>query len=363
MPSREKQSKAISILSDSDQKKALEQLGFDSWFRDQSQSCLKKDTIVARVTEVHKKTYTVCTGQHHRTASLAGRFAFHSKSKTDYPTVGDWVTIQLIKHGTMARIGAVIGRKSLLKRKEPGKKVKFQLIAANIDVAFVIQSVDSNFDINRLERYLVMIHDSDIRPVVVFSKTDLISADQLSEILKQIKRFSDQALFLPISCVTGEGIGDLQNELKAGQTYCLLGSSGVGKTTLLNTLLGEHLFDVSEVREKNSKGMHTTTKRQLIRLPSGPIFIDTPGMRELANFAIDGGLDETFDDIFVLSGQCHFNNCTHTHENNCAVIAAVEQGLVDQDRYQNFIKIQTEATSYETSYVENQRKRKFPRKK
>lgn len=362
MSTMEQPSKDLNTTSESDQQ-ALEQLGFDAWFQEHSRSCLKKDTVVARVTVVHKKTYTVCTGPLQMTASLAGRFVFHSKSKADYPTVGDWVTLQLIKHGTTARIGAVIRRKSLLKRKEPGKKVKFQLIAANIDVAFIIQSVDSNFDINRLERYLVMINDSDIRPVVVFNKIDLISADQLSEILDRIRQFRDHYLFLPISCVTGEGIDDLQNELKAQHTYCLLGSSGVGKTTLLNTLLGENLFDVKDVREKNSKGMHTTTKRQLVRLDSGPIFIDTPGMRELANFGINGGLDETFADIFALSSHCHFNNCSHTHEKDCAVIDAVEQGLIDNGRYENFIKIQTEASSYETLYTENQRKKKPPGKK
>ena len=238
--------------SGSDQQ-ALEQLGFDDWFREQSASCLKKDYGVGRVAVVHKKTYTVCTGSGQITASLSGRFAFHSKSKADYPTVGDWVTLQFIKHGTMARIQAVIARKSLLKRKEPGKRVKFQLIAANIDVAFIIQAVDVNFDINRLERYLVMIHDSDIRPVVLFSKTDLISAEALADIQDQINPFRDQCLFLPISCVTGDGIDALQNELKPNQTYCLLGSSGVGKTTLLNTLLGENLFEVSDVREKKQQ--------------------------------------------------------------------------------------------------------------
>jgi ribosome biogenesis GTPase len=203
-----------------------------------------------------------------------------------------------------------------------------------------------------------MVNESDIQPVVVLSKTDLISYSEFAEINEKLKRFDSKYLFLPISNVTNDGIEALQVELKSNHTYCLLGSSGVGKTTLLNTLLGKDLLDVKEVREKDSKGMHTTIKRQLIRLESGPIFIDTPGMRELGNFAVDTGLEETFDDIVSHSSECHFNDCTHTHENDCAVIAAVEQGTIDQARYENYLKIQSESAVYETSYANKKKKNK-----
>jgi ribosome biogenesis GTPase len=203
-----------------------------------------------------------------------------------------------------------------------------------------------------------MVNDSDIQPIVVLNKTDLISADELSKITDKIKRFNSKYLFLPISCLTGHGMKALQNELKPNQTYCLLGSSGVGKTTLLNTLIGEDLFEVNEVRPEDGKGRHTTSKRQLIRLTSGPIFIDTPGIRELGNFAVDIGLEETFDEIISRSSKCHFNDCTHTHEKDCAVIAAVKQGIIEENSYKNFLKIQKESEFYQTSYQNKNKKDK-----
>lgn len=338
--------------------KALEQLGFDQWFRDQSKPYLKDGYSIAKVIEVNKSSYLVSDGLHNIIAKLSGKFIFNTKSKIDYPTVGDWVVIRRIKDKSKATIRNILPRKSLLKRKDPGKSVEFQLIAANIDYALVMQSVDSNFDLNRLERYLVMANESRIQPIVVLSKTDLISADELSEINDKTKRFTDKYLFLPISNVTNDGIKALRDQLKSKQTYCLLGSSGVGKTTLLNTLLGEDLLAVSPVREIDGKGIHTTTKRQLILLESGAIFIDTPGMRELGNFAIDTGLQETFDEIISHSSRCRFNDCTHTHEKKCAVIAAVEQGLIDKDSYENYLRIQQESAFYETSLINKKRKDK-----
>lgn len=338
--------------------KALEQLGFDRWFQDESKLHIKDDFSVARVTEVNRNSYKVCGSQNNTTAKLSGRFVFKVENNIDYPTVGDWVAIQCSKDRSTATIHSVLPRKSLLKRKDPGRDIEFQLIAANIDYACVIQSVDSNFDLNRLERYLVMVNESEIEPVVILSKTDLISADELSDIIDKVKRFDSKYLFLPISNMTDNGIEALRNELKPNQTYCLLGSSGVGKTTLLNNLLGEDLLDVNEVREKDGKGLHTTTKRQLIRLESGSIFIDTPGMRELGNFDIDTGLEETFDEIVSHSSKCHFNDCTHTHEKDCAVIVAVKQGAIDEGSYENYLKIQKESTFYEASYLKKKKKDK-----
>ena len=353
----EEYSKAMKNFLESNKKK-LEQLGFDEWFHEKSKPYMKDGLSIAKVTEVNRRSYKVCGGDQIVIAKVSGRFAYKTESNMNYPTVGDWVVVQSFKNESISVIHNVLPRKSLLKRKDPGRAVEFQLIAANIDYAFVIQSVDSNFDLNRLERYLVMVNDSDIQPIVVLSKTDLISADELSGIKDKIKRFDSKYLFLPISNVTNDGIEALRNELRAKQTYCLLGSSGVGKTTLLNTLLGENLFDVNEVRETDGKGMHTTIKRHLVRLDSGSIFVDTPGMRELGNFGIDAGLEETFEEIISYGSQCHFNNCSHTHEKKCAVIAAVEQGVIDEDSYENFIKIQQESEFYERSLLAKRRKDK-----
>lgn len=336
----------------------LEQFGYDEWFEQKSKAYLKENFSIARVIEVNRNNYKVSNGQRDIFAELSGKFLFSIENSVDYPTVGDWVVAQCFDDDSLAIIHHILPRKSLLKRKDPGKAVEFQLIAANIDYAFIVQSVDSNFNLNRLERYFVMINESKIQPIIVLSKTDLISGDELSEIHDRIKRFNQKYLVLSISNVTDDGITTLQEELRAGKTYCLLGSSGVGKTTLLNNLLGERRFDVNAVREKDSKGKHTTTRRQLTRLASGSIFIDTPGMRELGNFAIETGLDETFDEIASFSGQCRFKDCTHVHEEGCAVKMAVEQGIIDEARYQNFLGIQKESAYYEMSYLDKRKKDK-----
>ncbi|UCE08739.1 MAG: ribosome small subunit-dependent GTPase A [bacterium] len=347
-----------SNLQNSQSRTLLEKLGYDEWFEFKSKEYIKDNFSVARIVEVNKNNYKVSNGQHEIFAELSGKFLFNIEHNIDYPTVGDWVIVQCFDDYSLAIIHHILPRKSLLKRKDPGKAIEFQLIAANIDYAFIMQSVDSNFNLNRLERYFVMINESKIQPIVILSKTDLISDDELSEINDRIKRFNDKYMFLPISNVTDDGIKALQKELQSCKTYCLLGSSGVGKTTLLNKLLGEQRFDVNEVREKDSKGKHTTTTRQLIQLKSGSIFIDTPGMRELSNFAIDAGLDKTFDEIISFSSQCRFKDCTHTHEEGCALKEAVEQGIIDEDRYNNFLKIQKESAYYDMSYLEKRTKDK-----
>ena len=347
-----------SELENSLLKTSLEKLGYDEWFESKSKEYIKDGFSIARIAEVNKNNYKVSDGQHDIFAELSGKFLFTIENSIDYPTVGDWVVVQSFDDYSLAIIHHILPRKSLLKRKDPGKAVEFQLIAANIDYAFVMQAVDSNFNLNRLERYFVMINESKIQPIVILSKTDLISEDDLFEISDSIKRFNDKYLFLPISNITDDGIEILQKELESNKTYCLLGSSGVGKTTLLNKLLGEQLFEVNEVREKDSKGKHTTVRRQLIRLESGSIFIDTPGMRELGNFSIENGLDETFDEIVSFSSQCRFKDCTHTHEEGCAVKEAVEQGIIDEDRYNNFLKIQKESEYYQMSYLEKRNKDK-----
>ncbi|NEX12203.1 MAG: ribosome small subunit-dependent GTPase A [Prosthecochloris sp.] len=339
-------------------KAGLEKLGYDDWFETESNKYIKDDFSIARVVEANKNNYKVSDGSHDVFAELSGKFLFTIVDSIDYPTVGDWVVVQFFDDYSMAIIHHILTRKSLLKRKDPGKAVEFQLIAANIDYAFIMQAVDSNFNLNRLERYFVMINESKIQPIVILSKTDLVSEDELIEINDRIKRFDDKYLFLPISSITDDGIETLKKELESNKTYCLLGSSGVGKTTLLNKLLGEHRFDIKEVREKDSKGKHTTVRRQLTRLELGSIIIDTPGMRELGNFAIDNGLNETFDEIVSFSCQCRFKDCTHTHEEGCAVKEAVENGLIDEDRYDNFLKIQKESEYYQMSYLEKQNKDK-----
>jgi len=337
---------------------SLQRLGYNEWFHAKSKGILQDDFSAARVIEVNKDNFKVSNGVDEINAELSGKYLFDVESSIDYPTVGDWVAVQYFNDNSLAIIHQLLPRKSLLKRKNPGKKVDFQLIAANIDYALIMQSVDSNFNLNRMERYLVMANDSKIHPIIVFTKTDLIFDNELNKIIEKTRRLGNKYMIFATSNITVDGLKSLHKELKPNKTYCLLGSSGVGKTTLLNKLLGREVFEVKEVRDKDNKGRHTTTRRQLICLESGSIFIDTPGMRELGNFTITTGIEETFEEIKFYSKQCRFKNCTHVKEPGCAVKDAVEKEIIDKNSYKNFLKIQKEARYYNMSYIEKRRKDK-----
>ena len=246
----------------------------------------------------------------------------------------------------------------MLKRKTPGKKIDFQLIAANIDVAFIVQSLDKNFNLRRLERYLVMVKESKIKPIVLLSKSDLLNTKEISNRLTEIHEIMPFLHVQPFSNENESGLKNVKNFLAPRKTYCLLGSSGVGKTTLLNNLIGESIFTTKTVREKDSKGRHATTYRQLIKLDCEAMLIDSPGMRELGNFSVETGIDETFTDIAELSEYCQFDDCTHASEKGCAVLKAVEDGQVPEKRYQNYIKMKKESIYNEMSYLAKKQKDK-----
>jgi len=246
----------------------------------------------------------------------------------------------------------------LLKRKTSGKNIAYQLIAANIDTAIIMQSLDSNFNLRRLERYLVMINESNITPVIFLSKSDMISIGEID------KKKNDIYKILPnikIEAFSNKKLTDIEN-IKSyfvpTKTFCLLGSSGVGKTTLLNNLIRKELYKTQPIREKDGRGKHTTTRRELIALENGAIVIDNPGMRELGIISIDSGLDDTFNEIVELSNQCHFKDCTHTVEKGCAILKAVEKGEISKERYNNYIKIYKESLYHEMSYYEKRQKDK-----
>lgn len=333
----------------------LEHLGFDEWFREVGSGFIKSEFSFARVVEVNKNSFRVADGEHEMQAELSGKFMFDAEDSTDFPTVGDWVVAQALDGGLSAIIHNVLPRKTLLKRKAAGKRVEFQLIASNIDYGLVVQSADS-VNLNSLERYLVMLNESGIQPIIVLSKIDLLSASELTEIQNLILKLG--ARYVLISNIAERGIEALSRELEQRKTYCLLGPSGVGKTSLLNRLIGDDLFRVSEVREKDGRGRHTTVRRQLISLESGSIFIDTPGMRELGNFEVASGMEQTFEEIYSYGTNCRFRDCTHTHEEGCAVIEAVGKGKIDNERYQNYLKLKKESEFYEMSYLEKRKKDK-----
>ena len=336
----------------------LESIGYRDWFR--SQVDVSKTAIheIARVVSVHKDSCVVTKGDGEAFAELSGNLFYMARSSLDLPTTGDWVYADFYDDASHAIIHGVVPRKTLLKRKTAGKLIDFQLIAANIDVAFIIQSVDYNLNLRRLERYLVMVNDSEITPVILLSKCDLISQDKVEEIKKNVLDITSQATVAAFSNLSGENINTIKSSLLPGNTYCLLGSSGVGKTTLLNSILGSEQFETKSVSKKESKGRHTTTSRELIQLENGALIIDTPGMRELGNMSAEAGLDETFSDILELSQQCKFGNCSHTGEKGCAILAAIENGKVAEQRFKNYKKMKNESAFNEMSYTEKRKKDK-----
>ncbi len=336
----------------------LKRLGLDTWFWRRLDPARRDAFSPARVMAVDKERYLICSHAQDIPAEITGKLMFTAASPLDYPTVGDWVYAQFLDDNTFAIIEAVIARKNVLRRKTAGKRVEFQLVAANIDKALILQALDADFNLRRLERYLVMVNESRIEPVVLLSKSDLATPDEHRARQAQIRALMPDLAVAVFSNLDPDSLGVVHDLTRAGETFCLLGSSGVGKTTLLNNLLGTDQFETRSIRAKDGKGRHTTTRRQLTLLANGAMLIDTPGMRELGLFDADAGIQETFSEIQDLAGRCRFNDCTHQHEAGCAVLAAVDGGTLAPDRYQNYLKMSKEARYYEKSYLEKKRTEK-----
>ena len=336
----------------------LKNIGYSDWFKNRADDKKISTHGVARVVSVHKDSYTVSKGREGIFAELSGNLHYGIESSSDLPTTGDWVYADFYDDDTHAIIYGILPRKTLLKRKTAGKLIDFQLIAANIDVAFIIQSLNDNFNLRRLERYLVMVNESGIEPVILLSKCDLVSKDKIDKIKKKIMGIAPKATAIEFSNLNRENIDSVVSSLKRGSSYCLLGSSGVGKTTLLNSIIGNDKFETQSVSKIQSKGRHTTTSRQLVRLESGAMIIDTPGMRELGSMSVDDGLDKTFSEILNLSHSCKFSNCSHSNEKGCAILAAIRSGDLSEQRYQNYVKMKKESDFNQMSYLEKKNKDK-----
>ncbi|MFK5985525.1 MAG: ribosome small subunit-dependent GTPase A [Pseudomonadota bacterium] len=338
--------------------KQLENLGYSDWFQSRVNTEMAAIHDIVRVVSVHKDSYMVTKGKAEVFAELSGNLFYSALSAADLPTTGDWVYANLYDDDTHAIIHGVFARKTLLQRKTAGKVVDYQLIAANIDIAFIIQSVDYNFNLRRLERYLVMVNDSGITPVILLSKCDLLSPQAVDDIQQSILDIAADIKILAFSNLSGENINSIKKLLLNAHTYCLLGSSGVGKTSLLNSILGDEYYETQSVSKKENKGRHTTTSRELIKTDNGAMLIDTPGMRELGNMSVDAGIDETFSEIVELSQQCKFANCSHTNEKGCAILAAINKSELSEKHYNNYLKMKKESAFYEMSYSEKRKKDK-----
>lgn len=304
---------------------------------------MTKETITARVTEVQRERYTLKCSYGEVSAVLKGSFF---NTQTDYPVIGDYVELLYNASGDSV-ICSVRERKSTFLRANLSghaagyvKTVKGQAIAANFDYVFIVTSLNQNFNINRIGRYISTTIQGNATPVVLLTKSDL--CDNPEEYIKKVKELSPQTMVIAISAVTGTGLEELKPYLTAGTTIVLLGSSGVGKSTLVNTLAGNEIMKVSAIREEDGRGRHTTTHRELFTLPSGVTIIDTPGIRELGMFEAEEGLLETFRDITELEQQCKFRNCTHKNEPGCAINAALSNGQLSEKRWGLYLKLQEE---------------------
>lgn len=300
---------------------------------------------IGRVISEHKERYVIKTPQCELDAELIGNLRFTAESRYDFPGVGDWVAFSEYDQGK-GLIHAIYPRHSIIERKAVGKAGRIQIIATNIDVGLIVQAVDRDFNLNRLERYLTICHAAQIEPLIILSKIDLIDEEELVALTAKIHQRIKNIPIVTVSNQTN-GYQPLAPFIKSGQTYCLLGSSGVGKSTLINNLSGQITMKTASISASVNKGRHTTSHRELIVLQNGGILIDNPGMREVGITDTAGGLEVTFETIFTLAQNCQFKNCTHTVEKGCAILAAVESGEIEEAAYSNFRKMEKEKKHFE----------------
>jgi len=308
-----------------------------------------------RVISEHKERYKVRTASGEFEAEIVGNMRFTAKNREDFPAVGDWVALTTYD-ADFAVIHKILPRFSVIKRQAVGQPGEIQVIAANIDYAFIVQAVDRDFNINRLERYLTICNASKVSPIILLSKTDLISQHQISELLENINTRIKNVPVIAVSSETRDGYKAIEAAIEKGKTYCMLGSSGVGKSTLLNNLSGKSIMKTDTISEMTNRGRHVTSHRELIVLENGGILIDNPGMREVGIADFTGGLEITFDRIVNLSQYCKFKDCTHTNETGCSVLEAVEKGEIDKASYDNYLKMEREKARFESTLEERRKK-------
>lgn len=327
----------------------LQSLGWDDFFRTQYQECENEEFIPARVIAQQKGQYQVHTTNGERTAQLAGSFSYHNTLQKQYPAVGDWVLVRLVENFEGVIIQDVLERKNYFSRKLPisgGRKLKNgiidgglteeQVIATNIDTVFIITGLDDNFNLRRIERYLTLVYNSGVTPVIILNKLDI--CDKVSEFVQKVEDIAFKVSVYPISVTEEKGLEIFNKYLDVGKTVAFIGSSGVGKSTLSNYLLGENRQKIKLVSESTGKGRHTTSHRELLFLPSGGMIIDTPGMREIQLWGGIKEVEQNFRDIVEIARGCKFNDCRHDTEPGCAIKQALEDGRLNQERYDSFFK-------------------------
>lgn len=335
----------------------LEKLGYTEQlklFRIENQL---QEFDVGRVMAEHKERYLVKTECGEYDAEITGNLRYTAIHREDFPAVGDWVALTVFDD-TLAIIHKIFPRHSIIGRQAKGSTSERQILAVNVDFALLVQAVDRDFNLNRLERYLTIAYEANVKPIVILTKSDLLPADELNSLIDQLKIRIKKVPVIAISNLSQNGFDELNKVFKPRKTYCLLGSSGVGKSTLINNLLETEILKTQVISDSTHKGKHTTTHRELFLLLQGGIIIDNPGLREVGITDASHGLATTFDTIVVLSSQCKYQDCSHMHEDGCAVLDALEKGAIDSDSYENYLKMEREKEHYESSVAERRQKDK-----
>lgn len=335
----------------------LQDLGYNDYFQKLRLDNNLESFEIGRVIAEHKERYIVKNEKGEFEAEITGNLRFSAKSRKDFPAVGDWVSL-INYEPNFAIIHSILPRLSTLSRQAVNKFGELQIIASNIDYGLIVQSVNRDFNINRLERYLTLCYTSKIEPIIVITKTDLTDEQNLNDLLSKIIVRVESVPVIHLSNETKVGIDKLKKLLYKGKTYCLLGSSGVGKSSLINNLIGGNRMKTAAISASIDRGKHVTTHRELIPMINGAILIDNPGMREVGISDSSVGLESTFEKIYELAESCRFSDCTHTSENGCAVQLAIDNDQIEKSYFENYLKMEREKEHYESTVVEKRRKDK-----
>lgn len=330
----------------------LLEIGWSDFFKKHFEVFAKQGFLPARVACERKHAYTVYIENGELDAEVSGKFRFDAQAPNDFPAIGDWVAISVREEKNKAIIHGLLPRKTCLARKVAWISTAEQVLAANIDIVFLVSGMDSEFNVRRIERYLTLCYDSDYKPIIVLNKSDLLT--DIGERVREIESIAFEVPIHPMSALRNTNVEMLRTYLTVGKTAAFIGSSGVGKSTIINRLLGEERQVVKSTSASTGKGRHVTVHRELIPIPTGGLLIDTPGLRELQLWGDEDDVKASFTDIEALAQHCRFRDCRHESEPGCAVKKAVREDALDVKRYNNYLKLKKELRFVTTRRKERQ---------